>query len=221
MVVSSLDFVLLVLASSGLACIGAGLVRIIFPGLEVERYLASAGVGFGVLPVIVVLVWTNAYRRRAAADTNARNAQAQVDWERAEALKQAAQQPQQAPQVAVPPQPDSDVARVAHWNVAAHRFIQAGARHGFGVRMLAGERSAHKVISWEGWGEMVQILADAGILVTGSRGTKFAVGWDFDRWTAERRGLRLTFPSHEPPEVAVTVYTTTSQHNTKPATVAE
>lgn len=100
------------------------------------------------------------------------------------------------------------------WRVSAHRFIQAGAVHGFLVRTLAGAESPHNVIAWEDWGPMVKVLIAAGVLIKNG-GTRWADGWSYVRWLEERDELALPHPNKLAPDVKMrpvnTATTTTSQ----------
>ncbi len=86
------------------------------------------------------------------------------------------------------------------WRVAAHRFVQAGAVHGFLVRTLAGAESPHKIIEWEDWGPMVKMLIAAGVLEK-SGGTRWAPKWTYLRWLEERDELALPHPDKAAPVV--------------------
>ncbi len=92
-----------------------------------------------------------------------------------------------------------------HWRQAIHRFLTAGDKHGFGVRVMAAKTSPHKVIAWNAWGEMVRVLRDAGILVGAGDGTKWAPEWNYHRWLELKDTLSISCPKGEPPDVMLSV----------------
>ncbi len=124
------------------------------------------------------------------------------------ALEQAATLPAIPPQQAATlAQQDASI-RAHHWRQAIHRFLTAGDKHGFGVRVMAAKTSPHKVIAWNAWGEVVRVLRDAGILVGAGDGTKWAPEWDYHRWLELKDTLSIPCPKGEPPDVILSVSNT-------------
>lgn len=134
-------------------------------------------------------------------------------WIENEARAVAVSQPPAPP---APPVVEQQQAHRAHlWRVMAHRFIVAGDAYGFGVRVLADDKSPHKVTTWDGWQVMVKVLCEARVLTASQKGTRWGHDergpWNRERWDVERAALRLPFPDADPPEITVT-----PQHHTTP-----
>lgn len=96
----------------------------------------------------------------------------------------------------------------ADWRQMFHRFVTAGALHGFKVRDLGA--GPHKVVEWEDWAVYREPLIDAGVLEARG-GTRWAEGWTWERWQKEGAALPLPFPKGAPPPVALTVTTAQKQ----------
>jgi hypothetical protein len=129
------------------------------------------------------------------------------------------QPPQQATTAPGRPQTSEEQTRLIHahhWRLMAHRFVTAGDRWGFGIRKLAKDGVPSKVISWTGWGEMVKVLRDAGVLVGAGDGTKWAPDWNYHVWLDEYERLALPHPDKEPPQVEISVRNATTQQGATP-----
>lgn len=200
MVNSGLDFVLLLVGSLGLSVIFGGVCRLIAPGTATEELWASLGIGFGILPVLVIAVWTNAYRKDKAADVK---------------VKLAAIQSVPAPVPPSPPPPaPPDDAHEQAWRTALERFFRAGDKAGsFSIRALQGVVGS---TTWAALTDFYCAQAGGNILrrVPGDEGTTWGHGWRLDDVTRKLALGQLPHPDGVVPTVELYVGNSTS-HDTK------
>lgn len=123
-------------------------------------------------------------------------------------------QRQTAPAVEPEPEDDAPVAEPVpdyafDWFVAADRFVGAVDLCGGTIRRMV----ALNVTTWDGWGEMVRFLTEAGVLVSQPK-IGWAPDWSMARWERERHTLTLPHRDGLPPRVAVLPNNTTKQRPT-------
>jgi hypothetical protein len=201
------------IAAVGLGTMAASLVRLFFPGWEATAYLSVFGAGCGLPLVLVVGATTYVWAQGELSANRVAELDARVKLARLQTpLQQATTAPRQ------PSAAEQDVlVRAHHWRIAAHRFLTAGDRWGFGIRTLTRKGAVTKVVSWTGWGEMTRVLRDAGVLSGAGDGTKWADDWSYHRWLDEKDRVALPHPDKEPPDVEVSGHNaTTPQGATAP-----
>ena len=201
-----LRVVAVLLGALGGALLAAGLARV--AGAD-ELALSLIGGGGVLVFVLLHAIQIDRVRENGAAAERAARAyrlEAEADALRAK--------------LEAPPEPEADAPdesgparRALHWRIAAHRFILAGAAGGFTSRAMVGAG----VVSGDGWQALVNVLVAAGVLMASKAGTRWAPGWNLERWQAERHTVALPHPDTEPPDVAIRAYSTTPQHQTAAA----
>jgi hypothetical protein len=186
----------MLLAAIGLGTVAASVARLLGVPADSAVYVFLSACGSPLVLGFAVVMWVWVQGQLSA--NRVAELEAQAALERASVTQKGTATPRSEPAGAYMPSVQDH-----HWRIAFHRFIQAGDLYGFDIRTLA-KKEETRVISWDEWGVMVDILTRTGVLVT-KPSTRWAADWNMARWLDERDRLSLPHPDREPPDVAVTV----------------